>query len=357
MNGWLAKQLDIWSGHIMSSLIYRPGEQPITDLQAMQIYQQKDAADPALFFDCPPEPPQVRIDEVRATRAYIRERFSFPSPYRPFSESFAGRYEGYTETHTVHGRRYRPFPRHGQPGQVMGKSRATLIFLHGWTEGEYRWEERSLFPWLCRECGYTVVALVHPYHGARKPAEARFGGEYFISSDLLRTVEACRQAVVDARATLTWLLDEAEGGPVGITGISLGAFMTYLLLCADERPAFALPMAGHGQLLSDGDNETASLVKNVTQGIQAQGLDVESIRPLLRPVTALDMRPRLSPERILPINGLYDAIISADKAQDLFDAWDIPEAVWLPMGHFGFGYNKPFRPALRDFVERWIQSH
>ncbi|MCP4518480.1 MAG: alpha/beta hydrolase family protein [Delftia sp.] len=198
------------------------------------------------------------------------------------------------------------------------------------------------------------MALVHPYHGARKPAGARFGGEYFVSSDLLRTVEACRQAVLDARATLTWLLDEADGGPVGITGISLGAFMTYLLLCADERPAFALPMAGHGQLLGDGDNENASLIKNVSQGIQAQGLDAETLRPLLRPVTALEMRPRLSPERILPINGLYDAIISADKARDLFDAWEIPEAVWLPIGHFGFGYNKPFRPALRDFVERWI---
>jgi dienelactone hydrolase len=288
----------------------------------------------------------VSVDEVRASRAYLREKFSFPSPYRPWSDVFAPRYDGYTETHTVYGRRYRPF---------MGHSRATLVFLHGWTEGEYRWEERSLFPWLCK-CGYTVVALVHPYHAQRKPAGARFGGEYFISSDLLRTVEACRQAVIDARATLTWLLDEVHNQPVGTVGISLGAFMTYLLLCADERPAFALPIAGHGQLLGDGDNENASLVKNISRGIKEQGLDVERLRPLLRPITALDMRPRISPERILPINGLYDAIISADKAQDLFDAWGIPGAVWLPIGHFGFGY-KSFRPALRDFVERWIKNH
>lgn len=354
MNGWLARQLDTWGGHILSSLIHRPGEQAITDLEAMQVYQVQDAADPALFFACPAEPPQVHVDEARASRAYIREKFSFPSPYRPWSDDFASRYDGCTETHTVYGRCYRPFPRHCPPGQVMGNSRATLIFLHGWTEGEYRWEERSLFPWLCRECGCTVVALVHPYHAQRKPASARFGGEYFISSDLLRTVEACRQAVIDARAALTWLLDEAQGGPVGIMGVSLGAFMTYLLLCADGRPAFALPMAGHGQFLGDGDNESASLVKNVSRGIKEQGLDAKSLRPLLRPVTALDMRPRCSPERILPINGLYDAIISAKRAQDLFDAWGIPEAVWLPIGHFGFGYNWPFRPALREFVERWI---
>ncbi len=344
MNGWLAKQLDIWGGHVLSSLVHRPGEQATTDLEAMQIYQQKDAADPALFFDCPPGPPQVRIDEVRVTRAYIRESFSFPSPYRPWSESFAGRYEGYTETHTVHGRRYRPF---------LGNSRATLIFLHGWTEGEYRWEERSLFPWLCRECGYTVVALVHPYHGVRKPAEARFGGEYFVSSDLLRTIEACRQAVIDARATLTWLLDEADGDPVGITGISLGAFMTYLLLCADERPAFALPMLAHGEILGDG-LEGGSLVKNVRRGLQAQELDVETLRPLLRPIMALEMRPKLAPEHILPINAQYDAIVTADKAQRLFEAWDIPEVVWLPVGHLGVVSTRLYRHVWRDFVERWV---
>jgi len=344
MNGWLARQLDVWGGHILSGLIHRPGEQASTDLAAMQVYQRQDAANPALFFACPSEPPQVRVDEVRASRAYIREKFSFPSPYRPWSDVFTPRYDSYTETHTVYGRRYRPF---------LGRSRATLIFLHGWTEGEYRWEERSLFPWLCRECGYTVVALVHPYHAQRKPAGARFGGEYFISSDLLRTVEACRQAVIDARATFTWLMDDVHSSPVGIMGVSLGAFMTYLLLCADGRPAFAIPMAGHGQFLGDGDNENVSLVKNISRGIREQGLDAKSLRPLLRPVTALDMRPRLSPERILPINGLYDAIISAEKAQDLFDAWGIPGAVWLPIGHFGFGY-KSFRPALREFVERWI---
>lgn len=42
-------------------------------------------------------------------------------------------------------------------------------------------------------------------------------------------------------------------------------------------------------------------------------------------------------------------------ARHLFDAWGIPGAVWLPIGHFGLGYNQPFRPALLDFVERYLE--
>lgn len=345
MNEWLAKQIDVWLGHLLSSLLYRPGELPTTELDAMRAFQQERfVAEPALFFPCPSDPPSVVIEHVRATPAFICESFAFPSPYRPLADAFAQRYATYSETHTVRGRRYRPF---------SGGSRATLLLLHGWTGGDYWWEEHTLLPWLCRDCAYTVVALVHPYHGVRKPAASRFSGEFFISADAVRTVEACRQAVTDARTTLNWLLAENSGN-VGVTGISLGALITYLLLCADGRPAFAVPMLGHGDLF-DGPSES-SLTKNVRRGYQKQGLDREVLRPFVRPLTARALRPKLSPERILPINGLYDAIITADKAQQLFKAWNIPEVVWLKAGHFGIVHTRQFRRAFHDFSERWSKS-
>jgi hypothetical protein len=278
---------------------------------------------------------------VHATPAFIRDRFSFPSLYEPLSDAFAQRYTTYHETHMVHGQRYRPF---------MGSSRATLLLLHGWTSGEYRWEERVLIPWLCRECGYTVVALVQPYHGARKPANASFSGEFFISSDLVRLVEACRQSVIDTRTAFNWLLEETDG-PVGIMGISLGAYMTYLLLCADERPTFAVPMLGHGELMNGpGDS---SLTRQVRRGFAAQQIDPETVRPLTRAITALEMRPQVPPERILPVNGLYDTISTAERARRLFEAWEIPKVVWFAAGHFGIVHTRPFRRGVQDFVERW----
>ena len=354
MNGWLASNMDVLLGHILSTLFYRPGEQPTTDLAALSFYhQERFVTEPARFFDCPSASPSVTFGDVRARPAYICEPFTYPSTYRPLSDTFARRYATYPETHTVHGRRYRPYPWHGPQGHVRRGSRATLLLLHGWTRGDYWWEERSIIPWLCRDCGYTVVALVHPYHGARKPARARFSGEFFISADLVRTVEACRQAVIDARTALNWLLEEGNE-TVGITGISLGAFMTYLLLCADDRPAFAVPLLGHGDLL-DGPGES-SLTKHIYRGYRAQRLDPKTLSPKLRPLIARAMRPQLAPERILPINGLYDAIVTPEKSRQLFKAWEIPQVIWLPAGHFGIIHTRPFCRDFRDFADRWCMA-
>ena len=140
-----------------------------------------------------------------------------------------------------------------------------------------------MISWLCRVCSYTVVALVHPYHGKRTPARARFSGEFFISSDAVRTVEACRQAAIDARTALTWLFNGGQQA-VGVTGISLGAFITYLVVAVDDRPAFAIPMLGHGDLL-DGPGDS-SLARNVKKGYRAQGLSSETLRRMVRSLAA-----------------------------------------------------------------------
>ena len=47
------------------------------------------------------------------------------------------------------------------------------------------------------------VDLLHvalPFHGRRNPRGALFSGEYFWTADLVRSVEAVRQAACDARA-------------------------------------------------------------------------------------------------------------------------------------------------------------
>jgi pimeloyl-ACP methyl ester carboxylesterase len=343
MKGWLARRIDILMGHALSSLVNRPGGRHTTDLAALEEYRKEPyLSAPERLYESHGAPESILFGEPRVSRTFICEPFTFPSLYRPISAAFAQRYAAYSESHTVCGRRYRPF---------MGESRATILFLHGWTGGTYRWEEPTLISWLCQDCGFTVLALVHPYHGQRTPAQARFSGEFFISSDAVRMIEACRQAAIDARTALTWLLDDGTQ-PVGVAGISLGAYITYLILAADDRPSFAIPMLGHGDLI-DGPGDSA-LAKNVKKGYRAQGLSPRTLLPLTRSLTAREMQPRLAPERIMPINGLYDAISTADKAQRLFEAWGIPDAVWLESGHFGILHTRQFRKRFRAFAERWI---
>jgi alpha/beta superfamily hydrolase len=168
---------------------------------------------------------------------------------------------------------------------------------------------------------------------------------------MIRTLEAIRQAVIDTRAVINWL-DAQTDTPTGIMGISLGAFITYLLLCADDRPTFAIPIMGHGELVHGADD--AALLKSVRRDIQAQGLNLDDSPNLTRPLTALNMRPRISAKRILPINGIYDMIVSPQRAAALFEAWQIPKVVWLPGGHFSILSMPKMRQAIMEFVDRWL---
>jgi type III secretion system FlhB-like substrate exporter len=109
---------------------------------------------------------------------------------------------------------------------------------------------------------------------------------------------------------------------------------------------------GHGELVYGADN--VALLKNINQDIKAQGIDLEDNSKLTRPLTALNLQPRIPPERILPINGLYDMIVSPEHARALFEAWNIPKVVWLPGGHFSILSMPKMRQAIKDFVYKWV---
>jgi pimeloyl-ACP methyl ester carboxylesterase len=343
MNPWLAKNFDIFTGHFLASLFYRPSEHAHTDLKILDEYQRTDLTeDPESFFYCPSTAPEVHFGKKKVTKKYTYQPFAFTSLYQPLSEAFSRQYRNYTENQTVHAKFYRP---------RKGDSKAAVILLHGWTKGDYIWESRLLIPWMTSELKCTVIGLAFPYHGSRTPESSRFSGEYLISGDMIRTLEAIRQAVIDTRAVLNWLIHQTDT-PTGVMGISLGAFITYLLLCADDRPEFAVPIMGHGELVHGADD--VALLKNVNQDIQAQGIDLEDNPSLTLPLTALNLQPRISPVRILPINGLYDMIVSPERAEALFEAWNIPKVVWLPGGHFSILSMPKMRQAIERFVDRWV---
>jgi hypothetical protein len=81
--------------------------------------------------------------------------------------------------------------------------------------------------------GISALRLSLPYHDARTPA-GMTRADYAVSSNICRTVDATRQAVIDSRACFDWL--EREGfTDVGIVGTSLGSCYAFLASAHDER--------------------------------------------------------------------------------------------------------------------------
>ncbi|HLH02803.1 MAG TPA: alpha/beta hydrolase family protein [Bryobacteraceae bacterium] len=81
--------------------------------------------------------------------------------------------------------------------------------------------------------GISTLRLSLPYHDARMPAGLT-RADYAVSSNICRTIDATRQAVIDTRACFDWL--EQQGySDFGIVGTSLGSCYAFLASAHDPR--------------------------------------------------------------------------------------------------------------------------
>jgi dienelactone hydrolase len=114
--------------------------------------------------------------------------------------------------------------------QKPGRRRVAAIVLPHWNAS------RDQHNALCRglaKLGISALRLSLPYHDYRMPAELE-RADYAVSSNVARTVDATRQAVIDTRCCADWL--EREGyESIGIVGTSLGSCYAFLASVHDAR--------------------------------------------------------------------------------------------------------------------------
>src|SRR5262245_21501539 len=82
---------------------------------------------------------------------------------------------------------------------------------------------------LCRllaSTGMSALRLSLPYHDRRMPPELQ-RADYIVSSNIARTLQVCRQAVLDARRAVHWLAGQGFTR-IGILGSSLGSCLALL---------------------------------------------------------------------------------------------------------------------------------
>lgn len=81
---------------------------------------------------------------------------------------------------------------------------------------------------------WNMYYFTLPYHFERKPDQSLFSGEYMVSANIERTVQATRQAVADLRALIKWIKAN-KNGPLILIGVSLGGFITNLASLVEEE--------------------------------------------------------------------------------------------------------------------------
>jgi dienelactone hydrolase len=265
-------------------------------------------------------------DPVRAPRdlTFVTDRdFRFSSPI----QSPWGR------NNTVHGRLFRSAP--------DWQNKPTVVLVHGWNaETGYR----VLYPylaWRLVRAGVNTAMLELPYHSQRKP-RGDDAIRNFLSADLVHVVGATQQAIADTRSLVAWLL--AQGCPrVGLWGISLGAWLTGLIACADERLDFAVlqtPVARIDRVIDE---------LEFCRAIRAS-LDGAAIR--LDRLNLATHRPRLSPENVLIVACQHDLFAPAETIEELWRAWNKP-VIWRTRhGHISVLMSAPIMERIVDWIAR-----
>jgi hypothetical protein len=215
--------------------------------------------------------------------------------------------------------------------------------VHGWLEPGPWIEEATFLPRLYEALGVDVLHVQLPFHGARNPKTALFHGEYYMTADLVRSLEAMRQSCNDARTAVAWLRS-AGYTEVGVTGISLGGSIAMLLACLEAAPDYVVPICGHLQL---GEAvEGAPILWRMKADLERFGIDREQRKRIFDQIAMGSLVPVLRPERQMWIMARDDVYIDAAIVERQWRAWGQPPIDWIPGGHMTF----PF--SLARIVER-----
>lgn len=213
-------------------------------------------------------------------------------------------------------------------------ARHTVLILHGGLVGT---EPRGhdLTPYL-RWCdaamglGLDALFVELPYHLSRTP-RGRFSGELMVSGDLIRTMDAVRQAVAEIRALVGWL---AEAGlpPAGLLGMSLGGFVGAQVVAVEPRLRFAAllaPVPEPARTFSD-----TLIGRALFPDWAAPGLGRAELDHLFGAVRPVGLRPVISPADLLLVAARHDLTVELSDMERLAGAWDTPLATF-DVGHMG----------------------
>lgn len=222
------------------------------------------------------------------------------------------------------------------PEKKQNKPRNAVVVLPQWNaQPESHVEACRIFNMM----GMAALRLTLPYHLQRKPPELE-RADHLVSTNVGRTIQSMRQAVLDTRAAVQWLhLQGYE--QIGILGTSVGSCISFL--------AFA-----HEPLLRAGAfNHVSGYVADVVwHGLStthvraglADHVTLEELRNYWAPISPLPYMRRVASMGDRPMRFIvarYDLTFPLDLSHETIAEarrHKLPlDVVWLPCGHYTTG--------------------
>jgi dienelactone hydrolase len=297
--------------------------------------------DTAAFFHAPstrdydfsPAPPELQRHGEAAT---LRFPSAFPTPH--------------AENNTVVARWF-PAPTEPPIGGPGPRGRAVLV-LPQWNadEGGHAGLSRLL-----ARFGVSALRLSLPYHDARMPPELT-RADYIVSSNVARTVQVCRQAVLDARRAIAWLAMQGYQR-IGILGTSLGSCLA--MLTTAHEPLIRAQALNHVSPFFADVVWRGLSTRHVRQGLDGH-VHLDQLRELWRPISPYSYFDRVGHARTLLVYARYDLTFPVDLSLRLVEEFQrrgLPHEVGvLPCGHYSTN-SVPFKFIDGYMLTRFLRRN
>jgi dienelactone hydrolase len=223
-------------------------------------------------------------------------------------------------------------------------SRAVVVLPQWNADAESHAGLCRIFNWL----GISALRLSLPYHDVRKPAEIE-RADYAVSSNIARTIDACRQAIADTRSCLDWL--EARGyRRLGIVGTSLGSCYAFIASAHDHR--LKVNVFNHASTYFADVVWSGQSTRHIRAGIE-RDIDLDRLRKAWLAISPASYFDKFAsyPKKSLLVYATYDLTFPPELSREIVAAFrqrnlDHQVAV-LPCGHYTSG-ETPFK-----FLDAW----
>jgi len=244
----------------------------------------------------------------------------------------------YPENNIVHGQWFAPRNGRGASGSFAKKT--AVIVLPHWNASVG--QHRALAAGMAK-LGMAAVRISLPYHDYRMPAELE-RADYAVSSNIGRTLDATRQAVIDVRSVADWLQQQGYER-IGLCGTSLGSCYAYLASAHDKR--FHVNVFNHcSTYFADVVWEGLS-TQHIRKGIETH-ITLDRLRPLWESVSPPAYAQKFADKKkkSLFIYALYDTTFPRHLSEQVIAGareMNIDhKVVKLPCGHYTEG-ETPFK--------------
>ena len=237
----------------------------------------------------------------------------------------------YPENDLVNARWY-PAPAEKQ----VGKPKQAIIVMPQWNADAF---SHNALCTMFNRFGISALRLSKPYHDIRRPAELE-RSDYATSSNIGRTISACRQAVVDIRSCIDWL--ETQGyEQFGVLGTSLGSCYAFIAAAHDPRIqvcAFNHAATWYGDVIWTGQS-----TRHIRAAFEQAGLTREQVREILTAVSPMSYMERFAAnsKRVLVVHATYDLTFLREFSLDVLANFESHKVDYvskvLPCGHYTTG--------------------